>query len=369
MAVMNYATAETVKSVVDGDIIPAKAAEAISAGKVSHALSLSVNGQAAGSFDGSEEVSLNIQTAAAIVERMAELPEAGEASADIVGLENETCVKQKSGDAYSYASVIVRDTDKIAVGKSAVAPAMNSISVGVQAICSGINGICIGRKSAATITEALAIGSAAVAKQINSIAVGKGAWAEGDAAVALGKVARATAANSMALGQGATVETVNTICLGNDKIAALNCQVDLSVTSDERDKADIEDLDKEKALEFIGRVQAVRYVNNRRSYYAEEGKKYDREAHGRGEKKGERKRVGVLAQQVRQELFKLFHTDNYADIVNDDRYDAPARTGEEENLLTVRYSAFIPFLIASVQALSEKVRILEEKIVDKSAQK
>jgi len=35
----------------------------------------------------------------------------------------------------------------------------------------------------------------------------------------------------------------------------------------------------------------------------------------------------------------------------------------------VRYSAFIPFLIASVQALGEKVRILEEKIVDKSAQK
>ena len=354
MSVTNYATAETIKCVVDGEIVPARSA---AADKVAHALSLSVNGRAAGSFDGSEEVSLDIQTATAIVERLSELPEAGETSADIVGLENETCVKQKSGDAYSYASVIVRDTDKIAVGKSAEAPAMNSISVGVQAICSGINGISIGRKSAATITEALAIGSAAMAKQINSIAVGKG------------KVAHATAANSIALGQGATADTANTICLGNDKIAALNCQVDLSVTSDERDKADIEELDKEKALEFIGRVQAVRYVNNRRSYYAEEGKKYDREAHGRGEKKGKRKRVGVLAQQVQKELFRLFSTDNFADIVNDDLYDAPERKGTEENLLTVRYSAFIPFLIASVQALGEKVRILEEKIVDKSAQK
>lgn len=365
MSVTNYATAETIKCVVDGEIVPARSA---AADKVAHALSLSVNGRAAGSFDGSEEVSLDIQTATAIVERLSELPEAGEASADIVGLENETCVKQKSGDAYSYASVIVRDTDKIAVGKSAEAPAMNSISVGVQAICSGINGISIGRKSAATITEALAIGSAAMAKQINSIAVGKGALAEGDAAVAVGKVAHATAANSIAIGQGAIADTANTICLGNDKIAALNCQVDLSVTSDERDKADIEELDKEKALEFIGRVQAVRYVNNRRSYYAEDGKKYDREAHGRGEKKGERKRVGVLAQQVQKELLKLFHTDNFADIVNDDLYDAPERKGTEENLLTVRYSAFIPFLIASVQALGEKVRILEEKIVDKPAQ-
>ena len=365
MSVTNYATAETIKCVVDGEIVPARSA---AADKVAHALSLSVNGRAAGSFDGSEEVSLDIQTATAIVERLSELPEAGEASADIVGLENETCVKQKSGDAYSYASVIVRDTDKIAVGKSAEAPAMNSISVGVQAICSGINGISIGRKSAATITEALAIGSAAKAKQINSIAVGKGALAEGDAAVAVGKVAHATAANSIAIGQGAIADTANTICLGNDKIAALNCQVDLSVTSDERDKADIEELDKEKALEFIGRVQAVRYVNNRRSYYAEDGKKYDREAHGRGEKKGERKRVGVLAQQVQKELLKLFHTDNFADIVNDDLYDAPERKGTEENLLTVRYSAFIPFLIASVQALGEKVRILEEKIVDKPAQ-
>lgn len=283
MSVTNYATAETIKCVVDGEIVPARSA---AADKVAHALSLSVNGRAAGSFDGSEEVSLDIQTATAIVERLSELPEAGEASADIVGLENETCVKQKSGDAYSYASVIVRDTDKIAVGKSAEAPAMNSISVGVQAICSGINGISIGRKSAATITEALAIGSAAMAKQINSIAVGKGALAEGDAAVAVGKVAHATAANSIALGQGATADTANTICLGNDKIAALNCQVDLSVTSDERDKADIEELDKEKALEFIGRVQAVRYVNNRRSYYAEEGKNTIERRTGAARKRG-----------------------------------------------------------------------------------
>ena len=79
--------------------------------------------------------------------------------------------------------------------------------------------------------------------------------------------------------------------------------------------------------------------------------------------------MGVLAQQVQKELFRLFSTDNFADIVNDDLYDAPERKGTEENLLTVRYSAFIPFLIASVQALGEKVRILEEKIVDKSAQK
>ena len=127
MSVTNYATAETIKCVVDGEIVPARSA---AADKVAHALSLSVNGRAAGSFDGSEEVSLDIQTATAIVERLSELPEAGETSADIVGLENETCVKQKSGDAYSYASVIVRDTDKIAVGKSAEAPAMNSISVG-----------------------------------------------------------------------------------------------------------------------------------------------------------------------------------------------------------------------------------------------
>lgn len=131
---------------------------------------------------------IGIQTATAIVERLSELPEAGEASADIVGLENETCVKQKSGDAYSYASVIVRDTDKIAVGKSAEAPAMNSISVGVQAICSGINGISIGRKIGGDDHGGACDRFGGHGKTDQFDRRWQGALAEGDAAVAVGKV-------------------------------------------------------------------------------------------------------------------------------------------------------------------------------------
>lgn len=379
MSIQNYATSEMLQSIVKGETVPEKAATAVraqTADRLAHALSIKVNGTPQGSFDGSEALELDLNTgtgaATAVVDRLAALPEATEESADIVGLDGQTCIKQKTGETYAYNSLIVRDTNKIAIGNSSTATALNSVAIGVQAMGTGGNSVSIGRQSAATLTEALAVGSGAQAKHMYTLAVGYKAIAESDNCIAFGKQANATASNAMAIGNGAVADTANTICLGNEKVAALNCQVALSVTSDERDKADVEEVNGEESLALIEKIKPVRYVNNHRALYAREGGsigrgEYDKQAHARGDKKGNRKRVGVLAQQVQSVLSETFGTDNYADIVNDNLYDVPERSGEE-SLLTVRYAAFIPFLIGAVRELSEKVRKLEEKIVDKPAQ-
>lgn len=368
MSIQNYATAEMVQSVLSGETPPE---EAKKAEMLKNSLTVIVNGETAGSFDGSSPLELALSTGSAVVEQVAALPEASEASADIVGVNGETYVKRKSGEVYSYTKLVVCDASNIAVGTNAAVTAPNGTAIGVQATAAGGNTIAMGRKSMASSIEALAIGSGASATSVYTVALGKSAFAEDNYAVAVGRNAQATAFNSMALGNEALAQTNNTISLGNADITVFQCQTGLSVTSDERDKAEIEPLNAEKSLAFIERVQPVRYVNNRRGRYVAEGGrvrsgKYDKEAHRRGDKKGDRKRVGVLAQQVQKTLQELFHTDNYADIVNDDCYFLPEEE-RAESILTVRYGAFIPFLIGAVQALSEKVCELEEKTIDKPA--
>ena len=82
-----------------------------------------------------------------------------------------------------------------------------------------------------------------------------------------------------------------------------------------------------------------------------------------GEKKGERKRVGVGAQQVMDALAEVYGSSDYANIVNDNLHDVtePLPDGVESQL-TVAYTAFVPFLIRAIQQLSERVEELEGKL-------
>ncbi len=147
--------------------------------------------------------------------------------------------------------------------------------------------------------------------------------------------------------------------------------------SDERDKIDIEPI--HDALKFIKQVDAVRYVVNPRVDYIPNPEnrtekqtkalntynmcEYDREAHQKGELKGTRRRVGVLAQQVTKLLQDMYGTDNYANIADDSFYDIPEdeRPTDVENKLMVCYESFIPFLIASIQELSRRLDALENR--------
>ncbi len=198
--------------------------------------------------------------------------------------------------------------------------------------------------------------------------------------------------NSMALGNGATISMAsNTIQMGNSSISSFKCKVGVSTTSDERDKTDITVIDNGKALKFITQIDPIQYVDNDRNKYLLREKKideetgeetydddgannqdymrygmcdYDREAHARGDKKGERKRIGVKAQQIQQLLSDIFGSDNYANIVNDDYYDLRADGNEPpvENHLTVTYERMIPFLIGAIREQQKQITDLQLRI-------
>ena len=163
----------------------------------------------------------------------------------------------------------------------------------------------------------------------NATALGDEASAGGERSTALGHLASASGERSTALGYNAmTGDAYSTIQLGTIGLSALKSEVQLTVTSDIRDKADIEEVPK--ALDFIKDLNPITYVgNNRDNYISEEQKEtdtykdylmvedYDRKSHSQGTKKGGRRRVGLSAQEVRDKLIEHYGSDNYANVVND----------------------------------------------------
>lgn len=136
-------------------------------------------------------------------------------------------------------------------------------------------------------------------------------------------------------------------------LPALKCKVNLSVTSDIRDKADVENIDKDKSLQFISKLRPIQFVGNPRLKYipdeedmTEEDQElmskfglcsYNKEEHAAGLKKGERKRVGLSAQEIVQALTEVYGSSDYANIVSDNFHDIPKNEIPEgvENQLTV----------------------------------
>lgn len=317
----------------------------------------------------------------------------------------------------------------IALGQYANANTEKSIALGARAAASGNNSITIGAVSSATMADAVAMGydaNAAGAKSIAlgamsnagseagiaigytaktsdlcTVAVGYRASASKDACIAIGSRTNSSAQSGIAIGISANVSgnystalgvaamtaNSNSIQLGSaSSLSSITAKVSITVTSDERDKADIEDLDN--AMEFLRRVRAFRYKANPRDLYAkeidpnkseeeytEDEKKqveyqckygfvpYDKEAHAAGAKKGSRVRVGVSAQEVQRALVDVYNDIGYANLVNDNLFDLDPDTIPEdvESHLGVSYENFIPFLIQAVQELDRRTSILEGK--------
>lgn len=90
---------------------------------------------------------------------------------------------------------------------------------------------------------------------------------------------------------------------------------------------------------------------------------YDKAAHARGDKKGSRIRIGVLAQQIQSALQEVYGSASYVNLVNDNLYDYPPEEIPEgvENQLAVNYEGFIPFLIKAVQELDARLMSLERE--------
>lgn len=290
--------------------------------------------------------------------------------------------------------------DSVAIGHSVKASGGGDIVIGANAttehLLLGGNSTVVGTSAAAT-SGAIAIGYRATAGGLSSTVVGNSAAVHDDMSVAYGAStivgANANAygagitavghktsigsdgssvTNSMALGYEAAVTQSNTIQLGNDQISQLKCQVQLTTTSDERDKADVSDITD--ALSFVNKLKPITYVaNDRVKYISEEDKKseiyrkygmceYDREAHKAGLKKGTRRRCGLLAQEVIKSLNEVYGTDNYANIVNDNFYDLKEKPEDVENQYTLAYSNLIPFLIGAIQEQQIEIKNLQSKL-------
>lgn len=219
-------------------------------------------------------------------------------------------------------------------------------------------------------------------QQLNSVVIGNNVTI----------TAQGSYTNDIAIGYGANITSQNnTIQMGNSSISSFKCKVGVSTTSDERDKTDITVIDNGKALEFITQIDPIQYVDNDRNKYLLREKKideetgeevydengehnqeymrygmceYDREAHARGDKKGERKRIGVKAQQIQELLSGIFGSDNYANIVNDDHYDlrAEGNAPPVENHLTVTYERLIPFLISAIKEQQKQLTELQARM-------
>ncbi len=264
-----------------------------------------------------------------------------------------------------------------ALGTSAYASDINSIAIGNNAAARNNNAIAVGHNTFADEQNSLALGYNASSGKQYSMALGYNAYIYAHNAIALGSHTSIAFGNySTALGYAAATANTNSIQLGNaSTLSSITARVSITPQSDMRDKTDIEDISN-GAIDFLNKVRAVRYVFNSRDMYIdkenlskeEQEKKakfglcaYDKDAHAAGEKKGSRKRIGVLAQEVQHALEETYGNSSYVNLVNDNLFDfSPEEIPDGvESQLAVNYEGFIPFLIKAVQELDARIRALE----------
>ena len=273
----------------------------------------------------------------------------------------------------------------MAIGNNTIATGNGTIAIGgsAEALGDGYYGdsLALGGYARANF-DGMALGTLTEAFGERSVAVGRSVESSGKQAVALGAYAKAYGENSVAIGEHAETSNANSIQLGNSaSLSSITARVSLTVTSDERDKADITEVEN-GAIEFLNKIKAIRYVWNGRQMYIDEGhlsdedKKnrrkyglctYDKEAHAAGTKKGSRIRVGISAQKIQVALKEVYGDIGYANLVNDNFFDFQNVPEGVENQLTVNYEGFIPFLIKAIQELKqiydEEIKHLKEEII------
>lgn len=274
------------------------------------------------------------------------------------------------------SSASTNGSNSAALGSGASATGASSIALGYTVSASANKSTALGSNTIASGNNSIALGSNTTAGGIGSTALGTDASADGDFSTALGCGTSASGSYSTALGNAASTSESDSmvIQLGNTSLSTLRCRVNLTVTSDKRDKADINNITN--ALQFIEKLNPVTFVSNDRvNYISEEDKQsekfrkygmcdYDRVAHSQGIKKGERRRCGLLAQEVVAAMQEVYGTDNYANIVNDNFHDLQEKPSDVENKYTLAYANLVPFLISAIKELNAEIKILKDKLND-----
>lgn len=269
-------------------------------------------------------------------------------------------------------------TDCVAVGNSSVTNQSGSVAVGNGARGNQMYGVAIGYNANVSGTgtqaqSAIAIGISSLSNGDSSIAVGQYTEARSSGGLCIGTQTVVTANYSTAIGYNATVSTTNTISLGSSEVSSLRCQVNLTVTSDERDKIVTKEVIP-NTLDFITKLEPKQYVANPRDRYRKDNFNesdlfdkygyidYDKEEHGKGTKAGERKRLGFIAQEVQETLKDVYgeEGENFACLINDDYYGYEDLPEEVENHLTMDYVSLVPFLVGAIKELKTEVDELKK---------
>jgi trimeric autotransporter adhesin len=156
---------------------------------------------------------------------------------------------------------------------------------------------------------------------------------------------------------GGTVTTQNNrICLGNSSITNFDCQVALTVASDERDKTDFNDLDI--GLDFVKQLKPYTYKWDKRSKYVDWDENPDTDLNTithDGTHKEDWLDIGFKAQEV--ETLEQAAGYNLADKTN-----LAVSLTHDETLYGIKYEKFVPILTKAIQELSTQVDELKAEI-------
>jgi hypothetical protein len=164
-----------------------------------------------------------------------------------------------------------------------------------------------------------------------------------------------TGSNNLCLGTDAGISgspfqittQSNRIILGDGNITNAYVQVSWTVTSDERDKADVTALPS--SLSFVEALNPVTFKWDKRSKYfvKDENGNITSRPTPDGTHKEDQPFAGFLAQEVQKAITDLGYID---DVIVDN---------EDADLLKIKETALIPVLVKAVQELSAKVKVLE----------
>ncbi len=204
--------------------------------------------------------------------------------------------------------------------------ASNNTAMGVDALedaTTGAENTCIGTNAGANITS----GS-------NNLMLGKEAGKSGH--------------------PGGTVTShSNRICLGNSSISELNCQVSLSVASDQRDKTDFTALNL--GLDFVKSLTPYTFKWDKRSNYVDWDTNPDTDLNtitNDGTHKETQLDVGFKAQDVETlEKAAGYDKDNNTNLT-------VALSGDGKQY-SMKYEKLVPILVKAIQELEAEVQALK----------
>ena len=332
---------------------------------------LSTNGSGALSFIDGGGISGTDTTARLIVGQNTGSPSAGDqvilgpyAGQNITTATDCVLVGRYAGNAITTASqsTIVGDGAGDSITTGLYNTALGTGALGAVTTQQQNTAIGYAAMNSSTASESIGVGYAALNSNSGTYNIGIG-WAAGSSSgsgsdnIFIGHATATTVSGSNNIAIGAYAgnngspfnigSNSDRIVLGDSNITNAYVQVSWTVTSDERDKADVTPLPS--SLAFVDALNPVTFKWDKRSKYYQ----YDDDLNiiatptPDGTHKEDRPFAGFLAQEVQQVIDDLGYVD---DVIVDN---------EQEDLLKIKETALIPVLVKAVQELSAKVKVLE----------